>query len=184
MLSQISNKDLRLFQVRKANRERQKLSRLQKKEIGLATMLLCVVVVFFICNILPLIANILEAFYGLIYDKMIKTSNLLVTINSSVNFVIYVIFGEKFKRLFIKLFCTHGPFCGHGRESPDCNTIHEESIVLSNGETRYSIRNSNGRASTKHQVPCVYYPGRQSSERWSNEVTTTTTLNSGGSKFY
>ncbi|KAF6205267.1 hypothetical protein GE061_019436 [Apolygus lucorum] len=169
-------------QVRKANRERQKLSRLQKKEIGLATMLLCVVIVFFLCNILALVVNILESFYCIIFDQMVQMNNLLVTINSSVNFVIYVIFGEKFKRLFIKLFCTHGPFCSHGRESPDCNTFHEESVVLSNGETRFSIRATNGRASSK-QIPCVYYPGRQRSEQWSNELTVTTSLNSGG-KFY
>lgn len=88
------------MQVRRANRERQRLSRLQRKEIGLATMLLCVVVVFFLCNILALVNNLLECFYGILFDELIKVSNLLVTINSSVNFVIYVIFGEKCKRLF------------------------------------------------------------------------------------
>ncbi|CAG9818443.1 unnamed protein product [Phaedon cochleariae] len=87
-------------QVLRANKERQRLSRHQKREIGLATMLLGVVVVFFICNILPLVINIIETFelrirFDLIY--LIHTSNLLVTINSSVNFLIYVIFGEKFK---------------------------------------------------------------------------------------
>ena len=34
-----------------------------------------------------------------------QVSNLLVTVNSSVNFVIYCIFGDKFKRLFCSLFC-------------------------------------------------------------------------------
>jgi hypothetical protein len=29
-----------------------------------------------------------------------------VTVNSSVNFVIYCIFGEKFKRIFLKSLCT------------------------------------------------------------------------------
>ena len=38
-----------------------------------------------------------------------QVSNLLVTLNSSVNFVIYCIYGEKFKRLFCSLFCKH---CG------------------------------------------------------------------------
>lgn len=85
-------------QVRKANRERQRLSRTEKREIGLATMLFCVVIVFICCNILALLINIIEAFTGKIYDRLVKTSNLLVTINSSVNFIIYVIFGEKFKR--------------------------------------------------------------------------------------
>lgn len=103
----------RVLQVRMANRERQRLSRLQKKEIGLATMLLCVVVVFLLCNVWALISNVVEAFYGITVDQLVKVSNLLVTINSSVNFVIYVIFGEKFKRLFFKLFFPRGVWmCG------------------------------------------------------------------------
>ena len=48
------------FQIRKANQERAKLSRLQQREIGLATMLMCVVIVFFACNILAVVNNVLE----------------------------------------------------------------------------------------------------------------------------
>lgn len=66
-------------------------------------MLLCVVVVFFLCNLLALVNNILEAFYGLVDDQLVNVSNLLVTINSSVNFVVYVTFGEKFRRMFLKV---------------------------------------------------------------------------------
>nr|BAO01090.1 neuropeptide GPCR A40 [Nilaparvata lugens] len=127
-------------QVRRANRERQRLSRLQRKEIGLATMLLCVVVVFFLCNVLALVNNLLESFYEILIDELIKLSNLLVTINSSVNFVIYVIFGEKFKRLFLKIFCSHSIWTTFGgRESPDLMT-HDDSLV-SNGDGRsFSVR--------------------------------------------
>lgn len=76
-------------------------------------MLLCVVVVFLLCNVWALISNVAEAFYGITVDQLVKVSNLLVTINSSVNFVIYVIFGEKFKRLFFKLFFPRGAcICG------------------------------------------------------------------------
>jgi hypothetical protein len=123
-----------VLQVRRANKERQRLSRLQKKEIGLATMLLCVVVVFFLCNILALVNNVLEAFYGNTLDQVVATSNMLITLNSSVNSFIYVIFGEKFKRLFLKLFCSHGWIGVGGRDSPDVN-IHDDSVV-SNGDGR------------------------------------------------
>lgn len=34
-----------------------------------------------------------------------QVSNLLVTLNSSVNFIIYIIYGEKFQRLFLMIFC-------------------------------------------------------------------------------
>ncbi|KAF0773998.1 FMRFamide receptor [Aphis craccivora] len=141
-----------VLQVRRANRERQRLSRLQKKEIGLATMLLCVVVVFLLCNVWALISNVVEAFYGIIVDHLVKVSNLLVTINSSVNFVIYVIFGEKFKRLFFKLFFPRGVWmCGwqlatDGRGGPGCegggggHVAMDDSEATCNGATAFECR--------------------------------------------
>lgn len=91
-------------EVRRANSERASLTRLQKKEIGLATMLMVVVVVFFVCNLLALVVNILEVL-NINIMALNNTSNLLVTFNSSVNLVIYCIFGEKFKRIFLHMFC-------------------------------------------------------------------------------
>jgi len=92
-------------EVRRANKVRAQLSRNQKREIGLAIMLFCVVIVFFFCNFLALVVNILEHF-GKMFHPLTQTNNLLITVNSSVNFVIYCIFGEKFKRIFFKLFCS------------------------------------------------------------------------------
>ncbi len=97
--------NLRIYQqIRKANAERSQLSRLQQREIRMATMLMIVVIVFFICNILALVVNVLEVM-SIETTALTKISNLLVTFNSSVNFIIYCIFGEKFKRLFCHLFC-------------------------------------------------------------------------------
>jgi 7 transmembrane receptor (rhodopsin family) len=168
-------------QVRKANRERQRLSRTEKREIGLATMLFCVVIVFICCNILAIFVNIMEAFFDQIYDRLVKTSNLLVTINSSVNFIIYVIFGEKFKRIFLLLFCKRRV----GRESPD-GLMHDDSS-FSNGDgsnrnsgrfqrvgtTRSSTRNGtsvkvNRMTRTQRAPspgPIVYYPARETLPR-------------------
>lgn len=164
-------------QVRKANRERARLSRMEKREIGLATMLLCVVFVFFLCNVLALVINILEASFDIIQDELVKVSNLLVTINSSVNFIIYVIFGEKFKRIFLTIFCTGRM----GRESPD-GMMHDDSSY-SNGDGNRSsgrfqrigtLRSSTRNGGTSVRIsrsirvrapspgPCVYYPARES----------------------
>lgn len=178
----LRNSLLTYFQVRKANRDLQQLSRHQRREIGLATMLLCVVVVFLICNLLPLISNIYETFIADPPGLMVKIGNLLVIINSSINFIIYVIFGRKFKRIFLKLFCSARLF-GPGRDSPE----FDESIItnLTNMELRNSLRHghlhrantiawnnnfqlSNGgtRQSMKlpgrlaNPGPCVYYPTR------------------------
>lgn len=169
--------------MRIANKERQRLSRLQRREIGLATMLLCVVVVFFACNLLPLVINIIELFdiqiNPVLLTCLIATSNLLVIINSSVNFIIYVTFGEKFQRLFLLLFCSYGILGNMGRDSPEA-TGHDDSFT-SNGY-RHSLRfhmhnaslNRNGNASirmngtqrekwgrTNSPAPCVYYPANK-----------------------
>lgn len=177
-------------QVRKANRERQRLSRTEKREIGLATMLFCVVIVFLLCNVLALVNNILESFYDQISDILVKTSNLLVTINSSVNFLIYVIFGEKFKRIFLILFCKRRK----GRDSPD-GLMHEDSS-FSNGDgsnrnsgrfqrvgtSRSSTRNGNTikvsrttRVRAPSPGPIVYYPARETFSRPSSSTITRST---------
>lgn len=123
-------------QVKRANRERQRLSRSEKREIGLATMLLCVVVVFFVFNFLALVLNISEAFYDFIDHALAKVSNLLVTINSSCNFLIYVIFGEKFKRIFLLIFFKRRL----SRDQPDL--IHYESSISNNGDGTINHRSS------------------------------------------
>ena len=92
-------------QVRIANSERSRMSRQEQKEIGLATMLMVVVIVFFLCNVLALVVNILEHLFHKTFPQMININNLLITLNSSVNFIIYCIFNDKFKRIFCKLFC-------------------------------------------------------------------------------
>lgn len=114
-------------QIKRANRERQRLSRSEQREISLATMLICVVIVFFLFNFLAFYLNILEAFYRQIRTNLTKISNLLVTINSSANFIIYVIFGEKFKRICLQLFCKRK----YNRDAPDL--IHYESSISNGG---------------------------------------------------
>ena len=94
------------WEIRRANAARASLTRLQKKEIRLATMLMVVVVVFFVCNILALVVNILEVL-NMNIIALNNISNLLVTCNSSVNLVIYCIFGDKFQRIFFQIFCPH-----------------------------------------------------------------------------
>ena len=71
-------------------------------------MLMTVVVVFQICNLPPLICNILEVVYDRVEDEiaiwpyLTQTANLLVTVNSSVNIFIYIIFNNVFKRVFLQ----------------------------------------------------------------------------------
>ncbi|NP_001037007.1 FMRFamide receptor-like [Bombyx mandarina] len=156
-------------QVRRAQAERARLSRVQRRELGLATMLLVVVLVFFLCNLLPLVTNSFEVFLGdqlENLDPLVKTSNLLVTINSSVNFVIYVIFGEKFKRVFLKMFCAGG-WRRRTRDSPE--QTRDDSFascgervslrLVRNGTLRRSEPRAPPRGrSRRAPSPSVYYP--------------------------
>ena len=95
--------------------------RKQSAELGLTMMLVAVVTVFFICNLLAFLVNILEVnkehdiYFILSYSfflqhcsifiyALAQINNFLVTLNSSINFIIYCIFGQKFRRTFLKMF--------------------------------------------------------------------------------
>ncbi|CAG4928090.1 unnamed protein product [Colias eurytheme] len=159
-----------VLQVHRAQAERARLSRVQRRELGLATMLLVVVLVFFLCNLLPLVTNAFEVFLGEAFDHLdplVKTSNLLVTINSSVNFVIYVIFGEKFKRIFLKMFCAGR--LRRGRDSPEhtrddsfasCGERVSLRLVRNGTLRRSDLRSARINRSRRaaSPAPTVYYP--------------------------
>lgn len=68
--------------------------------------LICVVCLFLLCNILSLIINFIETFtdVGIAVAYLIDLSNFLVVLNSSVNFLIYISFGENFRQTVKKMF--------------------------------------------------------------------------------
>lgn len=89
-------------QVRIVNRLRIKLTNRERQDIKLTTMLFSVVIAFLSCNFLAVLTNVLETFYGTYNDRLTKLSNLLVTVNSSVNFIIYVVLVKKFRLILIR----------------------------------------------------------------------------------
>jgi hypothetical protein len=104
-LSSITFFNLMIYhQVRKVNRMRVKLTSKEMQDIKLTTMLFCVVIVFLTCQFLAVLTNILETFYGFHNDVLTKISNFFVTLNSSVNFIIYVVLVRKFRVIFIRQF--------------------------------------------------------------------------------
>ncbi|CAG0917129.1 unnamed protein product [Notodromas monacha] len=90
-------------QVWRASKERMELTLSQKRELGLATMILIVALVFLACNTLALIVNVLEMYSSPVINYLTPISNLLVTVNSSANFVIYCIFGQKFQKILLAI---------------------------------------------------------------------------------
>ena len=99
--------------VRVANLARQLLSRQQRREIGLATLLFAIVLLFLACNSLAFVLNIIELVRSggtAVLDAaslavLTDVSTLLVNISSASNFFLYCIFGRKFRRLFLRIFC-------------------------------------------------------------------------------
>lgn len=124
------------LEMRRALARRAALSSQELKEHNLATMLLVVVLVFFICNLLPLVVNIMELVVQ-INNQLIQVSNFLVTINSSVNILIYCTFGKKFRTVFMQIF--------FGKQPPCINITTSRSI---HHQKRFSNANSNGTIET------------------------------------
>lgn len=106
--------------VRLAAEERARHSPQQRHEHSVTKMLLVVVLVFFLCCMLPLVNHSIEVLHVERPDwlnRLVMVSNLLVTVNSSINFVIYVIFGKKFQHVFLKMFCSGRPLPRDGGDS-------------------------------------------------------------------
>ena len=68
----------------------------EHEQQSLAVMLMVVVIVFVFCNVLAMVSNMLDAL-KIDAVPVTQVSNLLVTINSSINIFIYCAFGKRFR---------------------------------------------------------------------------------------
>lgn len=142
------------------------MSKLQKRELGLATMLLFVVSVFFICNLLPLVNNILESFYDYSIDQLVHISNFLVILNSSVNFVIYCSCGERFRKMLLRMCADALPACCCSGSVADCGRMGRKGNLHRprHGKSRVSSRLASVRSHiceffkvfTSHTSFCIF----------------------------
>lgn len=92
-------------QIRSANVNRAYLSASQRSELNVSSMLMVLVLIFIICNVPAFIVNVLEVVqvHTNFIDSCATVSNVLVCINSSVNFLIYCIHGRRFRERFIRI---------------------------------------------------------------------------------
>lgn len=90
-----------------SNKKRKHLSVGTKSnnDYGLATLMFCVVIVFFVCNFFDMFIGMNCLLKNKHVTDYIELSNTLITLNSCLNFIIYCIIGRKFKQIFRKLFC-------------------------------------------------------------------------------
>lgn len=107
-LSVLSVLNVKIYRaVKRANCSRASLTNQQETELNVASMLVLLVSIFLACNAPAFFVNVLE-----LIDKDheafkigTQVSNLLVCANSSVNFVIYCIFGKKFRENLKQSIC-------------------------------------------------------------------------------
>ncbi len=88
-----------------------KINTKTKKENSLTIMLISVIVVFMICQVPSIADNIFmvtlseEQLMSPVYVKITCISNLMVIMNSAINFYLYCVFGYKFRSVFCRIFC-------------------------------------------------------------------------------
>lgn len=97
--------------VRKAHQERSRMSQSVSKEANLTVMLIAVIIVFLVCQLPSIADNILWTIFdasvlqcSIHYTRFTTISNLMVVVNSAVNFILYCLFGKRFRRTFVKIF--------------------------------------------------------------------------------
>jgi hypothetical protein len=84
----------------------------QLSENSIAVMLLFVVLVFFICAVPATTLHILDMFQIIDYHRLaIDISIFLVTLNSSVNFAIYYVCGQRFRNNFMLIWNQYCSCC-------------------------------------------------------------------------
>ncbi|XP_064628947.1 FMRFamide receptor-like isoform X2 [Lineus longissimus] len=98
-----------ILALRKATKERIQLTKGKQSQASNTTIIVVVVSVFIICQTPALVHQILEANDVKVNDSVTSYTtslgNMLVVFNSSVNFFIYCLFGQKFRRILKRIVC-------------------------------------------------------------------------------
>ncbi|EYC12618.1 hypothetical protein Y032_0046g1332 [Ancylostoma ceylanicum] len=124
----------------------------ERKENGVTVMLMAITTEFLLFNLLAFANNVLEltGAYGhsQLETLLVEVSTLLVNINGASTIVIYLIFGSKYRTLFVQLLQRAGiPICTGRKKSMYTSTPHYETTQLldsKNEESRWkSVRSNN-----------------------------------------
>ena len=93
-------------QITAARRQWDNLNRSQQKEVKATILPLCIVLVYFVCSTQSLLSFILDAIFvrRYIWLEIYKAVvNILVILNSAVNFILMYLFGRKFRTLLAEV---------------------------------------------------------------------------------
>ncbi|MCP3662236.1 MAG: G-protein coupled receptor [Gammaproteobacteria bacterium] len=103
-----------VWTILQARRNRASISSAQKREHRTSIMMIAMILIFVLCNTLPLVLNFLENFIYpdffrnqntfLIAYSLNDLSNLLIALNSATNFLIYSIFIQRYRKYLMRAF--------------------------------------------------------------------------------
>lgn len=102
-----------IYAVKKSRLQRKDMNVRQSRENNVTIMLVSVVIVFIFCQVPALIYNMAYAFnresilMHFSWQILSILRNFLVNVNSSVNFILYCAFGQKFRKIFMRTFCRY-----------------------------------------------------------------------------
>ncbi len=128
--------------VKKSQKTQGKINNKTRRENSLTVMLISVIVVFMICQVPSIVDNIFQAILddaALMTSPFVKLtciSNLMVIMNSAINFYLYCVFGRKFRRVFCRIFCT----CY--LKYTNRTHLSNESATMQGQSFRYTQRNN------------------------------------------
>ena len=98
-----------VYTLKKARKQWAHVNRRMKKEHKITLIPICIVIVFYICATPVLLANVIDSIFVTInsiqYDTYLVVSNMLTTLNSAVNFIIYCMLGKKFRQTLWRMVC-------------------------------------------------------------------------------
>jgi len=90
-------------QTRQMNKTRKTMTHSQCHEVSIARMLLCIVILFLVCNSVTIISHMLESFDVPHPQELQSASNFLVLLNAALNFVIYCFLSRNFRKVLLRL---------------------------------------------------------------------------------
>jgi hypothetical protein len=128
----------------------------QRHENNLTVMLLSVVIVFLVCQILPIVDN----FYHFLNmnqgtSTLISTmACLLVIVNSAINFYLYCVFGRKFRQVFCLMFCR----CRPSEQNAHGHSLHSQTQMT--GGSVYHKNCASVKRDNNHQLKTIADNGR------------------------
>jgi len=91
-------------------------------------------------------------------------TNVLLTLNSAVNFLIYCLLGKKFRRIFVDMFCCWLPCCRRRRRP---SSIDQSDIQLVAGKRTPRTSNVTSRAVPEEKEDGTAAQVDTSCRRWS-----------------